>query len=171
MNDVICPKCGSSNTVPFSDSIYKTQGFECLNCHSDFAVDDGKKIDEYISNISRFTFLYTNKDLTHYKVDIIQEKDSCLLTAEYYNGKEKVKTDPSIDFSSMFNYFFQLLYKQMYILDWKENQIKSESFLTIDIEYQNNIFEPFHLRQSEYNIYSNVFKEIFSDIFNQLKNS
>lgn len=170
MNDVICPKCGSSDTLPFSDSIYKTHGFECHCCGCDFGVDDGKKIDECINNISKFYFRYMDKENKTYEVEIKKDNDKAFLTATYYDGKIKTTTDPKIDFTAMFNYFFRLLYKQAFILDWKTSQSKEEEeSLLIEIEYCNNVYPKFIIFEKEYNCYSIIFKEVFSDIFNQLK--
>ena len=75
---VICPHCGKENTVPFSDSVYHTHGYECEDCKKDFGVDDGKKLKEKEDNLVSFSYEKKHKDGEENRV-LIEEKDGKIL--------------------------------------------------------------------------------------------
>ena len=62
--NTICPRCGKGDTIPFSDSVLHTVGFECANCHQDFGVDDEKKKKKREEK-GKFSIFYFSKTDNH----------------------------------------------------------------------------------------------------------
>lgn len=166
LSAIICPICESNNTIPFSDTIFKTFGFECQNCHSDFGVNSTKdEISNYINNVSEFYFTYKESEKL-YKVFITTLNSNSYLIATYNDLDKKVMSN-EIDFTSVSKYFFETLFKNLFILDWKSKKVSEENFLEIVIKFKNDL-ETIKIITDKYTIYYNFFREVFTPIFDQL---
>lgn len=168
--NVICPHCGKDNTVPFSDSVYKTTGFECQDCHKDFGVDDGKQIADRIRLTNEFIFSHTDKEQNTYKVQILKINDKATLKMSKVFKNKMVQPYTPIDFTKEFPGFIEMLYRQLFILDWPKDNIgfitqDSESF-EIDLRYTLHAYDDVKITGiNQFPVYFKVLDTIFSSLF------
>lgn len=167
---IICPRCGKDNTIPFSDSVLHTTGFECQDCHQDFGVDDGKNIEDHIRYTNEFIFTHKTKDQFTYQVTILKIADKATLKMTKIYPDKKIQPYEPIDFTKEYNGFVQMLYRQLYILDWP---IENSGFVTdnneefeITIAYTLHAFDDFKIHGiNQFPIYFKVLDTIFSSLF------
>lgn len=139
----VCPKCGSENVTPFSDSVYKTHGFECENCHHDFGVDDGKMLDEKISSLISIYYERKGKDGVSKRIEIKEENKKVTVTPSIlYPNKYLQPITPQELPVDVFTQFKSILVKNIFILDWNEENnglltLPDETFKVI-LTFNNN---------------------------------
>ncbi len=141
---VYCPYCGNSESTPFSDSVFKTHGYQCDNCHKDFGVDDGKTMTDHEKNLTEFYFRYTDKDQSSLQIDIKKEGDQIYLYPSKILSDKRLQPYEKIDFSAQFEGFKKLIYEQLFLLDWPKTSTgfvtgKDESF-EIRLKYDLSIY-------------------------------
>ena len=120
---VICPRCGKENTVPFSDSVYHTHGFECEDCKKDFGVDDGKKLKEKEDNLLSFSYERKHSNGEENRV-LIEEKDGkVLLEPSVLHANKMLEPIEPQDISDMWPKLKTLIFEQLYILDWDKTLV------------------------------------------------
>ena len=118
MNE-ICPRCGKDNTQPFRDKKLGTHGFEGLDCHKDFGVDDGKTLEEYENNLTDFFFTHTDKEGFTKQITIHKESDDkvWLKAATIDKNGRRQPYEPR-NIASIYPELKTLLFRKLYILDW-----------------------------------------------------
>lgn len=115
---VICPHCGKENTVPFSDSVYKTHGFECQDCHKDFGVDDGKTLKAKEKDLSAFYYEHKDKEGECKRIKIEEKDGKVLLEPSILHKNHMLEPIETQDITDMWEKLKVLLFEQLYILDW-----------------------------------------------------
>ena len=168
--NVICPICGKDHTVPFSDSVYKTCGFECSDCKKDFGVDDGKTIKEHIDSLGYFSFTHKLKNGTTEKVVIMKNNDKAVLKMSFIDENKFLHPYQDIDFTASFTPFIEMLFKKLFILDWKRDSLgiltgNDESF-EIEMRYNLNKFDDTIIKgTNSFPVYFKALDTIFSSLF------
>lgn len=139
-----CPYCGNSESTPFSDSVYKTHGYQCDSCHKDFGVDDGKTLLLHETNLTEFFYSYTDKDGVTLRIEIKKEGDQFYLYPSKILSDKRLQPYEKIDFTTQFEGFKALLFEQLFILDWPKISTgfvtgKDESF-EICLKYDHSFY-------------------------------
>lgn len=137
--NIICPKCGKDDTVPFSDSVYKTTGFECHNCKKDFGVDDGHVTQSHEDKLCFFLFNYQKEDGSIFNIKIEKIKTGkVLLTPTITLPDKRIQPYEPIDFTDSFMALVKTLFEKTFILDWPKNKVGDlkESY-KIEMKYTN----------------------------------
>lgn len=134
--NVICPRCGKTNTTPFSDSVFHTHGYECADCKKDFGVDDGKSLAEWEDELISLEYERVSKDQT--KKKLILKKDektgkAIITPSIIYPDKMMQPIEPQ-DVTQSFDMLKKLIFEKIYILDWNRINVglvlgKDESFM------------------------------------------
>ena len=166
--NIICPKCGKENTIPFSDSEFHTHGFECEDCHKDFGVDDGKMISTYIQDIKEFHYERIYKDQIKKELTIKFDEHITTLTPTItYPNKMKQPIEDQ-DLTPMKDALLDLFFNKCFILDWNRTNLglltgKDESFsITIKFHQKDTITISGTNRFPPYLI---VLDQLFEDFF------
>ena len=120
---VICPKCGKENTAMFSDSVYKTHGYECQDCHKDFGVDDGHSIAEYIDELTVLDYERISKDKTKKSIKIELLADKVIMTPAILYPNKMIQPIEKQDITPMGDALKDLLFNKIFILDWNRINI------------------------------------------------
>ncbi len=117
---VICPRCGKENTIPFSDSVYHTHGYECEDCKKDFAVDDGKKIKEWENDLLSFEYerVYKNQTKKRILIQVDEKENKVMLTPSIVYPDKKLQPIESQDLTAFYPSLKVLLFEKLFILDW-----------------------------------------------------
>lgn len=119
MNE-ICPRCGKDNTQPFRDKKLGTHGFECLDCHKDFGVDDGTTIGQYEENLSDFFYSKTDKEGFTRQIKIHKESnEKVMLSASTIDKNGRRQPFEPRNIAPIFPELKTLLFRKLYILDWE----------------------------------------------------
>lgn len=118
MSNVICPKCGKDDTLPFSDSKFHTHGFECHTCKKDFGVDDGNNIKDYEKSLISFKYERTYKDQTIKRIEIKKDGEFVYLTPSIVYPNKMIQPIEKQDITFMFEQLKVLLFEKIFILDW-----------------------------------------------------
>ena len=132
--NVICPRCGKDNTVPFSDSVYHTSGFECQDCHHDFGVDDGKTLKEWEDELTSFTYEKTTKGGDKRTIKIApNDKGQIMITPSILYSNKMLQPIAPQDMTPLWEYLKKLFFEKIYILDWNRTNVgfitgKDETF-------------------------------------------
>jgi hypothetical protein len=130
---VICPRCGKDNTIPFSDSVYHTHGFECQDCKKDFGVDDGTKLKEWEQELLSLEYEREDKDHTKKIIEITIAEDKVTLTPSIIYPDKMKQPIESQDITPMKDNLLQLIFEKLYVLDWNRINVgfvtgKDETF-------------------------------------------
>lgn len=167
--NIICPRCGKENTIPFSDTKLKTTGFYCEDCKKDFFVDDGTIIKKHEEMLTDFKYQHTDKEGITYQVYIQKVGDKVTLSPSFI--KDKMLTPyEAIDFSKDWEGFTKLLFEKIYLLDWNHNETglitgKDESYqITLKYSlaaYPDDVFKG----TDKFPPYLTVLNQIFSCFF------
>ncbi len=120
---VICPYCGKENTSSFRDKKLKTTGYECLDCHRDFGVDDGKKLEEYQASLTDFFFSYTDKTGFTKQIKIHHGNGVTTLSVSTIDGKGLRQPYEPRDITPIFDELKTILFKKVFLLDWERNLV------------------------------------------------
>lgn len=168
--NVICPKCGKENTVPFSDSVFKQTGFECEDCKSDFGVDDGIILHNHIQLLNYFYFTHTLKTGVTENITIQKEDNKVVLKLEKVENKI-LQPYESVDFTNDFENFKSLLFEKLFILDWNKTNIglkvdSDESFkiiLKYEKEYEDYIISGINKLPPYFKILDMIFSTLFTE--------
>lgn len=169
---VYCPHCGNSESTPFSDSVYKTHGYQCDSCHKDFGVDDGKTLSEHEHNLMEFYFRYTEKDGSSMQISIKKEGENVYLYPSKILTDKRLQPYEKIDFTNQFDGFKQLVFEQLFLLDWPKTSTgfvtgKDESF-EIRLNYNLSIYpEDIYKGTNAFPKLFPVLKNIFSTLFEE----
>lgn len=168
--NIICPRCGKDHTIPFSDSVYKTTGFECEDCHQDFGVNDGKTLEDRIRFTNELLFSYTDKKQDTYKVEILKINEKATLKMTKIFKNKMVQPYTPIDFSNEYQGFVEMLYRQLFILDWPRENVgfvteDAESFEVI-IRYTLHAYDDVTITGvNQFPVYFKVLDTLFSSLF------
>lgn len=169
---VYCPHCGNGESTPFSDSVYKTHGYQCDSCHKDFGVDDGKTLSEHENNLTEFYFRYTEKDGSSLQVSIKKEGENVYLYPSKILTDKRLQPYEKIDFTSQFEGFKKLVFEQLFLLDWPKTSTgfvtgKDESF-EIRLKYNLSLYpEDIYRGTNAFPKLFPVLKNIFSTLFEE----
>lgn len=116
--NVICPKCGKENTVPFSDIKLNQHGFECQDCHKDFGVDDGKTLKEWEDSLVDFFYERVYKDKSKKRISIQVKEDKVLLCPSIVYPNKMMQPIEAQDITMMWPALKELFFEKIFILDW-----------------------------------------------------
>lgn len=117
--NIICPRCGKDNTQAFRDQKLHTSGYECLDCHRDFGVDNGKDIEDYEKNLSEFYYSHTDKKGFTKRIRIKKESDGkVLLSASAIDENGFRQPYDPVDVTSFFDKLKDIFFRKCFILDW-----------------------------------------------------
>lgn len=113
-----CPRCGKEDTIPFSDTVLKTHGFECQTCHKDFGVDDGHTFSQYEEELLLLEYERIGKDKTKKSITIEFLDDKTWITPQIVYSNKMLQPIEKQEITPMAESFKKLLFEQLYILDW-----------------------------------------------------
>lgn len=133
--NIICPRCGKDNTIPFSDIKDHTHGYECQDCKKDFGVDDGKKLKEWEDELTAFSYERTFKDGSKKKLVIKDDGNGKILLSPsiIYPDKMMQPIQPQ-DITANYPNLKELFFEKIFILDW--NRIGVGLLLGKDESYE-----------------------------------
>lgn len=169
----ICPFCGSSESIPFSDSVFKTHGFECEKCHKDFCVDDGKVLSEHENNLIQFRFRHIYKDGSIIRVTIEKNGDSIFLTPSKITSDRMLQPYSKIDFTNEYPGFVKLIYEGLSILDWPLQSTglmtgKNDESFEIVLKYNNGIYPESKISGTNNTpVLFPILEQLFSSLFEE----
>lgn len=165
--NVICPRCKSEDTIPFSDSIYKTHGYQCNCCKEDFGVDDGTTLKGFENAVEEIHITHIYADSTSYTIDIYRSENGCFLTPSRIDDKRMKIPYQSIDFSNSIDGFIKLLFEQLFILDWKSEEDTEGDRIVIDIKYNSNVGDITIKQGKDRSPYFQVLEMMFTSLFEE----
>lgn len=134
MSNIICPRCGKDNTIPFSDIKDHTHGFECQDCKKDFGVDDGTILKSWEDELICFEYERTQKDQTKKKLIIEEKEGKIFLTPSIIYPNKMMQPIEPVDITDMYSQLKNLIFEKLYILDW--NRINVGLLLGNDEEFE-----------------------------------
>lgn len=168
MSNVVCPRCGKDNTIPFSDIKDHTHGFECQDCKKDFGVDDGKKLHEWEDSLYYFEYERTLKDQTKKKIIIEEKEGKAILTPSILYPNKMLQPIESQDMTAMFPQLKELFFEKIYILDWNRINVglilgQDESF-DLKLKFKNKP-DITYSGTNKFPPYLKVLDQLFSSFF------
>jgi hypothetical protein len=138
---VVCPMCGSEDTMPFADVVLNSHGYHCQHCDKDFGVDKDNIISKNEEYLEEFSYEKRLKDsIRIVKIHKYSPQDIKLSLSVIKNKMLQPYED--IDFKDMFEPFVRMLFEKAFILDWPDNiSEKEEEFnfsYKIELNYSFN---------------------------------
>ena len=167
--NTICPRCGKVDTIPFSDSVLHTVGFECANCHQDFGVDDGILMKKREENLISFSLTEVLEDHSSYTVKIIKE-DAVKMEFSKTLQDGRVQSYYPVDFTAEFDKFTIMLFESLFVMDWNNlpvTEIKpGEPCFKIQMSFEDDVLPKVTIRGKEETApYFKVLHMLFTSLF------